>query len=389
MKDAFREYFGKEPEYLFTAPGRVEISGNHTDHQHGRVMAAAVDLDAKALAAYNGTDEIRLFSEGYGESVVNVNDLEIRQEDKGTFPALVRGVAYRFSKLGAVLKGIDVYVRSTVLNGSGLSSSAAFEVLIGTMLNYLFYDSKAAPVEIAQIGQFAENVYYGKPCGLMDQTASSVGNVITIDFRDTEHPVVERIDFDFAQSGYELCVIDSGADHADLTDEYASITTELKNVCHVFGREFLRDVDEDEFYSRLPEVRKLCGDRAALRAIHVFNENRRVAIQTDALKRGDFDTFLEYVTLSGRSSWDYLQNVIPTGASVHQGTAVALALCRKYLKGRGGARVNGGGFAGTVLAFVPTDMLDEFRTGMEAALGKGSCHVLSIRPQGGTGEKLK
>lgn len=388
MKEAFREHFGKEPEYLFTAPGRVEISGNHTDHQHGRVMAAAVNLDAKALVAMNGTDEIRLISEGHGGSCVNINDLSIKEEDKGTSQALVRGVAYRFSELGAKLKGIDVYVRSTVFNGSGLSSSAAFEVLIGTMLNYLFYDSKATPVEIAQIGQFAENVYYGKPCGLMDQTASSVGNMITIDFNDTANPIVEKIDFDFARSGYELCVIDSGADHSDLTDEYASITTELKNVSRVFGKEFLREVDEEEFYSRITEVRKTCGDRAALRAIHVFNENKKVAIQVDALKRGDFDTFLEYVTLSGKSSWDHLQNVIPTGATNHQEVAMALTLCWKLLEGRGGARVNGGGFAGTVLAFVPTDMLDEFKQKIEAALGEGSCHVLSIRPEGGTGEKL-
>jgi len=383
MKKAFTAVFGKEPQFVFSAPGRSELSGNHTDHQHGCVLAAAVNLEAIACVAKNDENIIRVQSKGYPLCTIDLADLSVHAEEVNTTLALIRGVAARMKELGCNVQGFDAYVESTVLPGSGLSSSAAFEVLIGTIINGVYFDNKCTAVEIAQISQYAENVYFGKPCGLMDQMACSVGNIISIDFADTAKPVIERIDFDFSKVGHALCIIDSGADHADLTDEYADITKELKAVCHVFGKEYLRDVDEDEFYNRLSEVRAAAGDRGVLRAMHVFEENKRVKKQVAALKENDFDTFLQYVKLSGESSWMNLQNVIPTGAKSHQEVALALGLARKLLAGRGAYRVHGGGFAGTIQAFVPVDILADFKAGMEKVLGEGKCHVLSIRAEGG------
>ena len=368
---------------LFSAPGRTEISGNHTDHQHGCVLAAAVNLETVAEVIVLDDPVIIIHSEGYAPVEINLNDLNVHLEEANTTKALVRGVAAAFRQRGAELKGLLAKVRSTVLPGSGLSSSAAFEVLMGTIFNELFFGGKLSPVEIAQIGQYAENVYFGKPCGLMDQTASSVGGMVYIDFADPAKPVVEKLDFDFAKAGHALCIIDSGADHADLTDEYAAIPGELKQVCAFFGKEVLRDIPEEAFFSALPELRHKVSDRAILRAIHFYQENKRVQRQAQALREGDFETFLRLVTESGRSSWMYLQNITPAGAIEHQDVAVALALCDTLLQGRGAYRVHGGGFAGTVQAFVPLDMLDGFKTGTERVLGAGRCHVLSIRSQGG------
>ncbi len=370
-------------KYVFSAPGRTEIGGNHTDHQHGCVLAAAVDLETVAEVTLNETDYIRVRSEGYPEVVVNLNDLSVHEDEKNTTAALVRGVAAAFANKGAKLQGFDADVHSTVLPGSGLSSSAAFEVLMGTVINELFFDKKLSPIEIAQIGQYAENEYFGKPCGLMDQMASSVGNLVFIDFEDPDHPVVNRIDFDFKKAGYSLCIIDSGADHADLTDEYAAIPAEMKQVCACFGRDVLRQIPEMDFLGALPAIRGKVSDRAILRAIHIYQENRRVEEQASALRRGDVQTFLELVRESGRSSWMYLQNICPAGAVQHQAVALALALCDTLLMGKGAYRVHGGGFAGTVQAFVPDHMLKHFIPGIEDVLGKGSCHVLNIRPQGG------
>ena len=380
LKRGFALQFGRKPDFVFSAPGRTELSGNHTDHQHGCVMAAAVNREALAAVAENGTQTVRLLSQGYGLLEIDLTDMEIHESEINTTAALIRGVASQFQQYG--LRGFDAYVTSTVLSGSGLSSSAAFEVLVGTIFNHLLNGGKSA-IEIAQIGQYAENVYFGKPCGLMDQMASSVGNIIAIDFADPAHPVVTPMAFDFSGSGYSLCVIDSGAGHEDLTDEYAAITRELKQVCGCFGKEFLRDVDENTFYSKLAEVRKTCGDRAVLRAIHVFEENGRVAMQKKALENNDFDTFLRHVKESGVSSWRFLQNVVPSGWKEHQEVALALALAEKLLAGKGACRVHGGGFAGTIQAFVPNEMLEEFRTGVENVLGEGSCHVMSIRKEGG------
>ena len=378
------EIFGPvERAAVFSAPGRTEIGGNHTDHQHGKVLAGSVNLDVIAAAAPNGERVIRIQSEGFPMDVVELDDLSVREEERNTSAAIVRGIAAWFAQRGCQIEGFNAYTTSSVLKGSGLSSSAAFEVLLGNIINELFYGGQCDPVQIAQIGQYAENVYFGKPSGLLDQMAASVGNMVTVDFADNAAPVVERVDFDFAHAGHALCIIDSGADHADLTDEYAAVTTELRAVCAHFGKSVLREVAEADFYAALPELRRTCGDRAVLRAIHVYEDNQRVERQVAALRRGDFDTFLQLVTASGLSSWRYLQNVVPAGYTRHQEVAVALALCEKLLEGRGACRVHGGGFAGTIQAFVPLDMLQPFRNEMERVLGEGSCHVLSIRPVGG------
>ena len=383
LNAGFRATFGTDPEQYFSAPGRTEIGGNHTDHQRGRVLAAAVNLDTVAAVRINGTDLIRIQSAGYPMCTINVTDLAVKPEEVNSTPALVRGIAARFVQLGCQIGGFDAYVESTVLPGSGLSSSAAYEVLIGTILNHLFFGGKATQPEVAMIGQWAENVYFGKPCGLMDEMASAVGSMVTIDFLDKDNPVIEPIDFDFAACGHALCIIDSRASHADLTDEYAAITQELKAVCAQFGKEVLTQIDEAEFMAAIPQLRRSCGDRAVLRALHFYKENARVPKQVQALKNGDFDTFLNLVKESGRSSWMYLQNVIPAGYKEKQDVAIALNLCEYYLNGRGAYRVHGGGFAGTVQAFVPLDILEQFRAGLDAVLGEGACHVLSIRPQGG------
>ena len=379
----FAAVFGGTAERYFSAPGRTEVSGNHTDHQRGRVLAGAVNLDTVAAVRANGTDVIRVQSKGYPLCQVRLDALEPVAEEVNSTPALIRGVAARFSQLGCVVGGFDAYCESTVLPGSGLSSSAAFEVLIGTIINHLFFDGRVSQPEIAQIGQYAENVFFGKPCGLMDQTASAVGGLVTIDFADKEHPDIRPVHFDFSTTGHALCIIDSRADHADLTDEYAAVPGEMKAVCEYFGKDVVTDIPEEDFYAAIPALREKCGDRAVMRVIHEYNENRRVPQQVACLERGDFEGFLRLTKESGYSSWMYLQNVVPAGYVKQQAMAVALGLCEHYLQGRGAYRVHGGGFAGTVQAFVPFDLLDSFRAGIDAALGEGACHVLSIRPQGG------
>ena len=379
----FAAAFGGAPERYFSAPGRTEIGGNHTDHQRGRVLAAAVNLDTVAAVRLNGTDQIRIHSKGYPVSEVNIKELTPKEAEINSTPALIRGVAARFVQLGCEVEGFDAYCESTVLPGSGLSSSAAYEVLIGTIINHLFFGAQVSQAEVAQIGQYAENVFFGKPCGLMDQTASAVGNLVTIDFFDKENPKIEPVAFDFASCGHALCIIDSGADHADLTDEYAAVPGEIKAIAAYMGKEVLTEIDEADFYAKIPELRKACGDRAVMRAIHFYQENARVPKQVAALEQGDFETFLKLIKESGYSSYMYLQNVIPAGYKEHQDVAVALAVCEHFLAGRGAYRVHGGGFAGTIQAFVPYDILDSFVAGMDGILGEGACHVLSIRPQGG------
>lgn len=382
--DGLEKTFGSHAEAgLYSAPGRTEIGGNHTDHQHGRVLAGSVNIDMIAAAAPNDKNQLRVQSEGYDLCVIDLNDLEARKEEENTTAALLRGECAAFTQRGAKLAGLDVYISSNVPKGSGVSSSAAFEVLIGVILNDCFMTEKVSPIAIAQIGQWAENVYFGKPCGLMDQMASSVGNIITIDFASPAKPVVEPVAVDFSKAGLALCILDSGADHADLTDEYASIPAECRAVAAVCGGEVLRDVPFETFLAKLPECRRQCGDRAVLRAFHVYADNDRVAKQVAALHDGDFGTFLSLVNESGCSSWEYLQNVIPAGYKEHQEVGVTIAAAKHLLGDKGAVRVHGGGFAGTVQAFVPVEMLDEFKAGMEAILGEGRCHVLSIRPEGG------
>ena len=383
LDSGFSTAFGGEAQRYFSAPGRTEIGGNHTDHQRGRVLAGAVNLDTVAAVRISGTNVIRVQSKGYPLCQVDLDNLEPVPAEINSTPALIRGVAARFAQLGCKVGGFDAYCESTVLPGSGLSSSAAFEVLIGTIINHLFFDGRVSQAEVAQIGQYAENVFFGKPCGLMDQTASAVGGLVTIDFADKEHPDIRPVHFDFSTTGHALCIIDSRADHADLTDEYAAIPGELKEICDCLGREVTTEIPEEEFYAAIPKLRETCGDRAVMRAMHEYNENRRVPEQVACLEKGDFQGFLSLIRESGFSSWMYLQNVIPAGYVRQQPVAVALGLCEHYLRGKGAYRVHGGGFAGTVQAFVPFELLDSFRAGIDAALGEGACHVLSIRPQGG------
>lgn len=378
----YNKYFGESENFrLFSAPGRTEIGGNHTDHQHGHVLCGSVNLDVIAVVVPNTSDKICIKSEGYEMDTITINDIDVYSEEYNKAIALIRGITAYFVKMGYKIGGFNAYTTSNVLKGSGLSSSAAFEVLIGNILNSLYANNEIDPVEIAKIGQYAENVYFNKPCGLMDQMASSVGGVVSIDFKDTKNPVIEKIDF--SHENYALCIIDSGADHADLTDEYGAITTEMKSVAKYFNKEFLRDVDEDAFYKDIKNIREMVGDRAIVRAIHYFNDDKRVAKQVLAIKENDFDRFKELITESGYSSFMYLQNVYASSYPQSQAVSIVLALCEKLLKGKGAYRVHGGGFAGTIQAFVPIEMLLEFKSQMEALLGDSMCHVLNIRPVGG------
>ncbi len=370
---------------IFSAPGRTEVGGNHTDHQRGRVLAAGVNLDVIAVVAKNGNSEVNIQSKGYAMDTLSAAELEAVEAERNSSRSLIRGILAKFSELGYSVGGFDAYTTSNVLSGSGLSSSAAFEVLVGTIVNDLFCGGKESALKIAQIGQYAENVYFGKPCGLMDQAASSVGGFITIDFKDAQQPKVEQIGFDFANCGYSLCIIDTAGSHADLTPDYAAIPAEMKQAAAFFGKEVLSEVEEQTFFASLAPLRKKIGDRGVLRAIHFFEENERVLKEVAALKDNNFDEFKKLVIESGYSSYMYLQNVFSPTHVQEQGVSLTLALCQRLLEPVGGAyRVHGGGFAGTVQSFVPVGYLDEFIAKMEAALGKGSCHTLSIRPVGGT-----
>lgn len=380
----YGEAFGCEEEVgLFTGPGRTEMGGNHTDHQHGRVLAGAVNLDAIACAGANGTEEIRIQSAGYPEIRIRLSDLSPNETEYGTSAALVRGVCARFTEMGYALGGFNACIASTVLGGSGLSSSAAYEVLIGVIVNHLFCSDEVSLIQIAQIGQYAENVFFGKPCGLMDQLASAVGGIVSIDFRNPAEPVVSKVDYDLSASGHALCIIDSGADHADLTNDYAAITEEMGAVAAYFGKSVLREVDYDDFWASLPDLRNQVNDRALLRAIHFFSDNLLAKKQAQALERDDFSLFLSLVHRSGLSSARHLQNLYSAAQPMHQAVPLAIALAEQLLDGEGAVRVHGGGFAGTIQAYVPLSKLTAFKTGMEAVLGEGRCHVLRIRPVGG------
>ena len=379
----YQETYHQPCASLFSVSGRTELSGNHTDHQNGCVLAAGVSLDVIAAAAPNGTDLIRVKSEGYPEDIIDLSQRIPMPEETNTAAALIRGVAARFLQLGYPVRGFDAYTTSNVLKGSGLSSSAAFEVLLGNILNAFFAGGKESPVSIAQIGQYAENVFFGKPCGLMDQMACSLGSVVSIDFRDPGSPQIRQVSLDLAKAGYALCIIDSGGDHADLTACYAAVPAEMGSIARQFGKQVLRDVPEEAFSADIPALRKACGDRAVLRAMHFYAENRRVTAQTAALEQGDIPRFLSLVTESGRSSETLLQNIFDCRNPRQQPVALALALCRQLLEGTGACRIHGGGFAGTIQAFVPLERLSAFRSSIEATLGAGACHVLQIRSVGG------
>lgn len=386
IAEGFQALFGADKElHFFSAPGRTEIGGNHTDHQHGRVLCAAVNLDIVAAAAASQQPVIRLKSAEFeGMDEIDLNDLSVREQERESSAAVIRGICARMVQLGYRIGGFDAFTASQVLKGSGLSSSAAFEVLVVTILNHLYNEGKISPVEAAQISQYAENVYFGKPSGLMDQTASSVGGFVAIDFNDPTHPVLEKIAFDPAEKGYHLCIVDTGGNHADLTADYASAPTEMRAVAEALGKTVLRECSYDMLMSRIGELRAQVGDRALLRAIHFFGDNDRVARQAQALKEGDFAAFMQMAIESGRSSFMYLQNVYSCANPQEQGLSLALALSERLLQGRGAWRVHGGGFAGTIQAFVPDDLLEEYRSTIEAVFGQRHCYVLSIRQQGGT-----
>lgn len=380
----FGQRFGEQRAVgIYSAPGRSEIGGNHTDHQQGRVLAAAVTLDAVAVASKNDRNVIRIFSEGHGEERINLEKLEIVPQDTGTTAALIRGIAARFYELDFRFGGFDAYVSSDVLPGSGLSSSAAYEVLVGTILSHLYNDGRVPPVVLAKVGQFAENTYFGKPCGLMDQCACAVGGFCAMDFADPGAPVVESIPCAPADYGYALCLVDAGGSHADLTDEYAAIPQEMRAVAKLLGQDVLSKTGEAQFYAQLGHLRGQVSDRALLRSMHFYGDNKRVLDQAKALRDGDFQTFLKLVRESGRSSMDLLQNVYPSGQPEERSVSLALAMCARLLERDGAWRVHGGGFAGTVQAFVPVARLEEFQTGMETVFGPGTCHVLSVRHAGG------
>ena len=370
---------------LFSGPGRTELGGNHTDHQHGRVLCASVDMDMLACAAPNGLNVIRVQSEGYPTLEVDLSDLSPRPEEANTSAALVRGVAAGVAQRGHTVGGFDACAVSNVLSGSGLSSSAAYEILIGNIINHFFCEGKLDAIELAKIGQYAENVHFGKLSGLMDQMGSSVGGAVAIDFGDPADPVVRPISYDFAASGHALCIVDTGSDHSakHLTEDYSNITREMRSVAVHFSKQLLREVPEADFRAAIPALRRECGDRAVLRAVHIYDENDRVAGEVGALRRGDFEAFLSLVNASGLSSWRFLQNIVPAGYTRHQEMALALALAERALDSAGAVRVHGGGFAGTIQAFVPLERVAKFKAEMERVLGEGKCHVLRVRPQGG------
>lgn len=368
---------------LYTAPGRTEICGNHTDHNHGKVLAASVNLDAVAAAAPSADHVVRVKSAGFDIDIVDINDLNVHEDEKGHSAALIRGICARFVQLGYKIGGFDATTASRVLSGSGLSSSAAFEVLICTILNHLYNDGKIDSVEIAKISQYAENVYFFKPCGLLDQMACSVGGFVEIDFADPEKPVIEKIDFDFAACNHALCIVDTGGSHSNLTEDYAAVRSEMEAVAGEFGRKVLREVPEEQFVAAIPILRQKLGERAVLRALHFYGENERVDSDAAALKAGDFEQFKHNVIESGYSSYMYNQNVYTTKMPSEQPVSLGLAVSEKLLKGKGAWRVHGGGFAGTIQAFVPMELLDTYTEEMKKIFGEKACYVLNIRPVGG------
>jgi galactokinase len=378
----FKSTFGHDEAEIFSSPGRTEIGGNHTDHNYGRVLAGAVNLDNIAVAQPNGTMTVRILSSGYPQFEVDLTNLQPSKDEYFTSVSLVRGISARMKELGFNIGGFDAVIDSGVPKGSGLSSSASFEVLIGAIISHLFNEGKLDAVQNAIIGQYAENNFFGKPCGLMDQTACSVGGLVTIDFEDPSKPVVKKVDFDFTKTGYALVITDTGGNHADLNDEYASLPTEMKSVAAQFGKNVLRQVTLEQVLENIPQMRGKVSDRAILRAIHFERDNARVAEQVAALEKGDFKAFLQMVIASGQSSYMYNQNVYPVNNVEEQGLSLALALSDIVLGNEGAWRVHGGGFAGTIQAFVPEALLDTYVKTVENAFGEGKCWKLFIRPQG-------
>jgi len=379
----FKKYYGEGEATVFSAPGRSEIGGNHTDHQHGEVLAASINLDAIGIVKKTLDAVVRVVSDGYPEVVIDLADLSLQEEEKETTLSLVKGVLAGFAEHDLKIGGFNAYITSDVLIGAGLSSSAAFETLIGTILSGLYNDMTVSPVLIARIGQYAENVYFGKPCGLMDQMACSVGGMIHIDFENSKEPVVEKVDFDMTGAGYSLCITDTKGSHADLTHEYAAVPTEMKAVAAYFDKEVLRDVAQEDILANISDIRKKTGDRAVLRALHFVNENKRVEKEVEALQKDDVSEFLKTVKESGDSSYKYLQNVYSNSDVEHQNVSLALAVSEMFLGENGVCRVHGGGFAGTIQVFVKSDTAEEYCDYMNAMFGEGACTVMQVRKYGG------
>ena len=368
---------------VYSAPGRSEIGGNHTDHQHGNVLAASINDDAIAIVGNVNSNVVRVLSKGYDMLTIPLDNIEKVDSEEGTTIALIKGVIYGVKNAGYEIGGFDAYITSDVLSGSGLSSSAAFETIIGTIFSGLYNDMKIDAVEIAKLGQYAENVYFGKPCGLMDQMACSVGSLCQIDFKNPESPVIDRVEFDLSKVGYSLCITDTKGSHADLTPDYAAVPVEMKNAASCFDKEFLRDVDRKELLTGINKIREKFGDRAALRALHFTEENERAVLEAKALRDSNFEEFLRLFKSSGDSSYKYLQNVYTNHDVEHQNVSVGLCVSELVLGDKGVARVHGGGFAGTIQAFVKNDIVDEYKKAMDELFGEGSCNVLMIRKYGG------
>lgn len=378
----FIRMFGEDRDVVvLSAPGRTEICGNHTDHNNGKVLAASINLDAIAVASKSDKMLINEKSEGHALNEVDISVLEPNEADFGKSSSMIKGVAAGLKERGYEIGGFDACTTSDVMGGSGLSSSAAFEVLIGTIINHLYNDGKIDAVTIAKAAQYSENVYFGKPSGLLDQMASSVGSFVTIDFENTESPIIEKIDFDFAKSGYNLCIVDTHGNHSDLTDDYAAVRGEMEAVAQAMGAKVLREIEFEDFLKAIPQLTSKVNDRAILRAMHYYNENIRVEKAVDALENNRFGDFIEQITESGRSSFMYNQNVYTPKNATEQKLSLALCIADSILPN--GYRVHGGGFAGTIQAFVEDSKLDEFKSTMDAVFGKGSCYVLLIRPLGG------
>lgn len=386
--DAFTALYGADREVrLFTVPGRSEISGNHTDHNHGRVIAAAINLDIIAVASKNDDGIIRIKSEGFPQDVVSLGSLDPETAKRFDSSAIIGGMCAGFHRNGHAYGAFDAYTASDVLKGSGLSSSAAFEVMVGNILNHFYNCGSVGAPEIAKIAQYSENVFFGKPCGLMDQTACAVGGFVAIDFCDPKNPVIDKMDFDLSDAGYSLCIVNTGGNHADLNEDYASVPAEMKAVASYFGRAVLRGLTSSDIISALPALRERFGDRAVLRALHFIAENDRVAAQTEALRHSDTAAFLDGITASGLSSFRWLQNVYTTKNITEQGLSLALCIAENTLAAcdiKSALRVHGGGFAGTIQAFVPTGFVSVFKTALEAVFGENSCAVLRVRGAGAT-----
>ncbi|MDO5563787.1 MAG: galactokinase family protein [Eubacteriales bacterium] len=382
----FKKYYNINDDnlnvYLFSSPGRTEICGNHTDHQRGKVLTASVNCDMISLVSLNNNKTINIYSEEFGLSTIEINNYNKKTEEEHTSLSLIRGILKKISSLGYKFSGFNAYISSDVLSGSGLSSSASFEMLVAVILNTLFCNNEISPKDLAIIGQYAENIYFNKPSGLMDQMGCMIGGIIKIDFHEKNNPIFEKIKFDFNKNNFVMCIINSGSNHANLTNHYSSIPLEMESIAKAFKKEVLSEVSEEDFYKNINSLRVACGDRAILRAIHYYDDNKKVDEEASSLEKRDFNTFLKLIKESGESSFMHLQNVSSYDDPREQSVAIALALTKKILNGKGSVRVHGGGFAGTIQAFMPLEISKKFKKGIEKYLGPNSCHIMNIRDMG-------